>query len=242
MPGTKSSREFPVGDSIESTNAGWTFEGVAGEFDAHVRRSVPWYAEGQELVAQISDFFMPEGAVVYDIGCSTGTLAQKILARHPQKTFSLTGIDREPSMIEHAQANICDPRVQFACANALEFEYVPANLFVCYYTLQFVPPSVRIDLLKRIYDSLHWGGALLLFEKVRAPDARFQDYMSQLYNEFKLDNGFSEAEIINKARSLKGVLEPFSEHGNLTLLRESGFSDISTVFKWICFQGWLVIK
>lgn len=241
MPGTKS-RELSVGDRIESANAGWTFEGVASEFDAHVRRSVPCYSEGQELVAQISDFFLPEGAAVYDIGCSTGTLAQKILARHPQKGFSLTGIDREPSMIEHARASVSDPRVQFVCANALEFDYTTANLFVCYYTLQFIPPSVRIDLLKRIYNSLHWGGALLLFEKVRAPDARFQDYMSQLYNEFKLGNGFSEAEIINKARSLKGILEPFSEHGNLTLLREAGFSDITTVFKWICFQGWLIVK
>jgi tRNA (cmo5U34)-methyltransferase len=241
MPGTES-RQLPVGDRIGAANAGWSFEGVAGEFDEHVRRSVPFYAEGQSLIAQISDFFLPDGAVVYDIGCSTGTLPQQILARHPQKRFALTGIDREASMVEHAQAKVRDPRATFVCANALEFDYAAANLFTCYYTLQFIQPSVRVDLLRRIYNSLHWGGALLLFEKVRAPDARFQDYMMQLYNEFKLDNGFSEAEIVNKTRSLKGVLEPFSEQGNLTLLREAGFADVTTIFKWICFQGWLVIK
>ena len=241
MPETESGRP-PVGDRIAAANASWSFEGVAAEFDEHVRRSVPFYAEGQRLVAEISDFFLPQDAIVYDIGCSTGTLPQQILARHAPKKFSLTGIDREASMIEHAQTRVRDPRASFVCANALEFDYQRASLITCYYTLQFVRPAVRVDLLRRLYDSLQWGGALLLFEKVRAPDARFQDYMTQLYNEFKLDQGFSEAEIVNKARSLKGVLEPFSEEGNLTLLREAGFVDITIVFKWVCFQGWLIIK
>ena len=82
---------------------------------------------------------------------------------------------------------------------------------------------MRVDLLKKIYDRLHWGGALILFEKVRAPDARFQDYMGQIYTEFKMDNSFSPKQIINKERSLKGILEPFSENGNMILLREAGF-------------------
>jgi len=81
-----------------------------------------------------------------------------------------------------------------------------------------------------------------LFEKVRAPDARFQDYMGQVYKEFKLENGFTAEQILNKERSLKGTLEPFSEEGNLTLLREAGFTDIMSVFKWACFEGFLAIK
>ena len=49
-------------------------------------------------------------------------------------------------------------------------------------------------------------------------------------------------EIINKSRSLKGVLEPFSTEGNLGLLRRAGFQDIMTVFKYVPFEGFLVIK
>lgn len=82
----------------------------------------------------------------------------------------------------------------------------------------------------------------MLFEKVRAPDARFQDMMSALYNDFKAKNGFTADEILNKTTALKGVLEPFSTEGNLGLLRRAGFTDIMTIMKHLCFEGFLAIK
>lgn len=81
-----------------------------------------------------------------------------------------------------------------------------------------------------------------MFEKVRFPDARFQDIMSQIYIDFKLDQGFSEIDIINKSKSLKGVMEPFSSEGNLQLLKRAGFKDIVTIFKYLNFEGFLSIK
>jgi len=76
-----------------------------------------------------------------------------------------------------------------------------------------------------------------LFEKVRAPDARFQDMMTSLYNDFKLGKGYTSEEIINKAQSLRGILEPFSTEGNL-----GGFEDIMTIMKYVCFECYLAIK
>jgi len=228
--------------SIVSENANWTFDVPPAEFERHIERSIPFYRGGHDLVAQLSDFFLPENAVVYDIGTTTGAIPRKILSRHPEKIFHTTGIDVVAPMIAYAAAETPDPRASFVCGNALEYEFEKSNFIVLYYTLQFIHPSVRISLLEKIYDSLHWGGGLVIFEKVRAPDARFQDYMTQLYTEFKLANNFSPDQILNKERSLKGILEPFSQRGNLTLLEEAGFSDIMTVFKHICFEGWLAIK
>ena len=86
------------------------------------------------------------------------------------------------------------------------------------------------------------GGAFLMFEKVRANDARFQDMMTQIYMDYKIKQGFNEKEIIQKSRSLKGVMEPFSTKGNYDLLKRAGFKDIITVFKYLCFEGILAIK
>ena len=47
---------------------------------------------------------------------------------------------------------------------------------------------------------------------------------------------------MQKTRSLKGVLEPFSTAGNVDMLKRAGFSDVVTVFKHICFEGFLCIK
>ncbi len=82
----------------------------------------------------------------------------------------------------------------------------------------------------------------MLFEKVRAPDARFQDMIVSLYNDYKQREGFSADEILNKTSSLKSVLEPFSTEGNLGLLRRAGFVDVTTVMKYLCFEGFLAIK
>ena len=124
--------------------------------------------------------------------------------------------------------------------NSMEFEQ--SNLIIAYYTIQFVPPRLRQELVNRIYEALHWGGAFICFEKVRANDARFQDYMTSLYTDYKLDQGYSPEEIVNKAQSLKSVLEPFSTQGNLDLFSRAGFEDVLSVHKYICFEGFLCIK
>jgi len=131
---------------------------------------------------------------------------------------------------------------EFIECDLLEHSLQPASLTVVCFTMQFVQPAVRQQLFDTIYASLEWGGALLLFEKVRAPDARFQDLMSSLYTDYKQDQGFSDAEIIAKSRSLKGVLEPFSTQGNLDLMSRAGFVDVMSVWKRLCFEGFLAIK
>ena len=117
-----------------------------------------------------------------------------------------------------------------------------SDLVISSFTIQFIQPKYRQELINKIYKSLHWGGAFIFFEKIRGSDARFQDIFNQSYSDFKFSNKFSEKEILNKSRSLKGVLEPFSEKGNVGLLQRAGFEDITTVYQWFCFKGWLCIK
>jgi tRNA (cmo5U34)-methyltransferase len=241
-PGAAESRG--VGEGIAAESARWSFDGISGAFSDHVRRSVPLYDEGHELTCRLGEYFVGSGSVVYDIGTSTGVLARKIADWNDGKPdVRVIGIDPVSSMIEHSQrTHGRRDDLRFVCADALTYEFEQASLFTSYYTVQFVHPHVRQMLIDRIYERLHWGGALILFEKVRAPDARFQDYMSQIYTDFKLKNGYDEKEIIGKTRSLKGVLEPFSSNGNLEMLQRAGFKDVMTIQKWVCFEGFLAIK
>lgn len=241
---SKQTDKGAVGDSIIAGNANWSFSGdVADNFDQHVRKSVPFYAESHELIASISDFFLYDNAVAYELGCSTGTLTKKIAQHAKDKTVELIGIDCEPRMVEIARKQ-CEPyrSIKIVQGDIADFDFKNTDLFVSYMTLQFVRPRYRQDIVDRIYDSLRWGGAFILFEKVRAPDARFNDMMSQLYTDYKMSQGYSADEILGKSRSLKGVLEPFSTQGNLDLLQRAGFVDVMTVFKYMCFEGFLAIK
>ena len=115
-------------------------------------------------------------------------------------------------------------------------------MITSFYTIQFIHPSKRQKIFNKIYKSLNWGGAFIFFEKVRAPDARFQDILSQMYQDYKIDQGYSADEIVSKSRSLKGVMEPFSSKANVELLKRAGFKDIISIMKFLCFEGWLAIK
>ena len=145
-------------------------------------------------------------------------------------------------MVDKAKKLNKEKNVKILKKNLQNLKLRKNDFIICYYTIQFIPPRIRQKVINKIYESLNWGGAFLFFEKVRGPDARFQDILTGVYNEFKLDNGFKPEEIFNKTRSLKSVLEPFSTLGNLGLLKRSGFKDIVTIQKSICFQGWLAIK
>lgn len=229
---------------ITATNASWSFDGIADIFDQHVENSVPLYHAGHDLVCNLSDFFLPQNATILEIGSSTGTLAKKLLLKHADRCdLTYVGIDSVRDMVDSANTLLKeDPRVSFEQEDIITREVQSASLIISYYTLQFIHPRSRQAVMQKIYDSLDWGGAFILFEKVRAPDARFQDIMTQIYCDFKLEKGFSEAEVINKSRSLKGVLEPFSTRGNIDLLKRAGFVDVMTVAKWVCFEGFLAIK
>jgi tRNA (cmo5U34)-methyltransferase len=195
------------------------------------------------LIEQVSDFFVRRDSVAYEIGTSTGTLLRQLAKRHPHGTRWI-GIDVERAMIEHARSTRgqTSANVEYLLADACEVDYEGSDFIVSYYMIQFIPPRRRQNLIDLIYKSLNWGGAFLLFEKVRAPDARFQDMMSALYIDYKLQNGYSPEEVLGKASSLKGVLEPFSTRGNLDMLHRAGFVDVMTIYKHVCFEGFLAIK
>ena len=233
-----------VDNRITAENAAWTFSGIADEFDEHVIKSVPLYEMGHDLVCKLSDFFLPENAVVTELGTSTGALAGKFLRHNAARgDIRYVAVDREEGMLELARQRCAeDPRVTFLNEDIVTYPIEKSTMVLSYFTLQFIPPRSRQDVYDRIYDALEWGGALVLFEKVRAPDARFQDIANQLYHEFKLDQGFDEVEILNKQRSLKGILEPFSTQGNIDMLRRAGFVDIMPMIKYVSFEGFLAIK
>lgn len=234
-----------VGQKITAENAGWTFGGdVADTFVDHIRHSVPLYDSGHDLTCQISDFFVKNDSVCYEIGTSTGELLRKLAVHNASKPdVRWIGFDLEEPMVAAAREHCKDvPNISIVKEDARLAEMEKSDLIVSYYTMQFVPPRYRQELFDRIYETLNWGGAFIMFEKVRGPDARFQDMISQLYNDFKTRNGFTGDEIVEKSRSLKGVLEPFSTQGNLDLLARAGFKDVTTVQKYLCFEGFLAIK
>ena len=233
-----------VGDDIIVEGTRWSFSGTAStHFDAHVNKSVPLYAEGHGLITSAVEFFLRPGGRVVDVGCSTGTLLRQMSDRVDDPNAKFVGVDIERDMVRVARARCADrPNIEITLGDALSVDYADSDAIVMYYILQFLPPASRVTVLRRVFEGLREGGALFLFEKTLAPDARLQDIVGQLYMDYKLDRGFTIDEIFGKARSLRGVMEPQSSEDNHRLLQTVGFPSVMTIQRYLGFEGILAVK
>jgi len=229
---------------IFAKNANWSFDkNVPKNFDNHINKSIPLYREFQWLCNEISDYYIKESSIVYDIGCSTGFFLKSLAKRHKAKTrANFIGLDIVKNMTNFARLKNNDRRIDFLNKDILKYSFKKNDFLISFYTIQFIHPKFRQDLINKIYKSLNWGGAFFFVEKVRSYDARSQDQITNIYETFKRRNGFSTSEIFAKRNSLKGILEPFSSNANIQMLKRSGFTDISTVAKLLCFEVFLAIK
>lgn len=224
-------------------NGGWSFGGnLPNKFENHITKSVPHYLEGHQMIVRLSDYFLKERSVCYDIGCSTGNLLKKISAYSSKEKIKLIGIEKEKKMYNYAKSQINNKKIKLLNKDFKGIKLVKSDMIISYYTIQFIAPSIRQSILNKIFKSLNWGGAFIMFEKIRGNDARFHDILNSLYLDFKEDNKLNTQHIINKSKSLRGILEPFSDNGNLGLIRRAGFKDIQTIMQSICFKGYLCIK
>ena len=233
-----------VDKNLFAKNSSWSFDkNVPKEFDKHIYKSVPMYHQMHWLCEELSDFYIKNDSTIYDIGCSTGALIKKLSDRHKnKKKTKFIGIDIVDKMIKFAKKNNNAKNISFIKKDLTNYKFKNTDFIISFYTMQFIRPRDRQNLINKIFKSLNWGGALFLAEKVRSYDARTQEQMTTIYEEFKLFNGFSEKEITAKKKSLKGILEPFSSNANIQMLKRAGFKDVSSVAKFICFEGFLAIK
>ena len=160
-----------------------------------------------------------------------------------KKICKFTGIDEIKDMCKISKKNNKkNKNVKISNIKIEKLKFKKSALISSFYTMQFIHPSKRQKIFNNIFKNLQWGGGFLVFEKVRANDARFQDMITQIYNDYKLNSGFNANEILSKSKSLQGVMEPFSSKANEDMLKRAGFKDIICVMKLLCFQGWLAIK
>ena len=85
------------------TTGGWQFTPeVAGVFPEHVRASVPFYDAIQDLIAETTDWLVPHGGLIADLGAATGITAHRILQRHPGRDIRFALYDEQQAMLDQA--------------------------------------------------------------------------------------------------------------------------------------------
>jgi len=218
-------------------------EEVAAVFDDMLARSVPFYEESQKITEFFVHKNLKEGGVVYDLGCSTASLLININRKLKVKA-SLVGLDNSEAMLSRARKK-CEAfgaDIELQNADILKYDYKKANIFISNYTLQFIRPLVREELIQKIANSLEDDGIFIFSEKVISHHSKLNKDLIECYYDFKKTQGYSEYEIMQKREALENVLVPYSEEENIKMALKAGFSHCEVVFRWANFATFIAIK
>ena len=218
-------------------------EEVAVVFDDMLERSVPFYKESQKITEFFALKHLMDDSILYDLGSSTASLLINI-SRKIKCSATLVGLDNSEAMLEQAKKKCIalGAKIELENADILEYDYKEADVFVSNYTLQFIRPLVREELIKKIVNSLKNDGIFIFSEKVISHHSKLNKDLIECYYNFKKEQGYSEYEIMQKREALENVLVPYSEEENIKMAKNCGFSHCEVVFRWANFATFIAIK
>jgi len=218
-------------------------EAVASVFDDMLSRSVPFYDEVRKLVIALILTEEAKGKKVLDLGSST---AKFLLDLHSkmQTNMKLKGLDNSQAMLDRAEqkCQAFGANIDLELADMLEYTYADEDIIVANYTLQFIRPMQRMELVKKLYEGLNEDGLFIFSEKVVFRDKKLDKDLIDIYYEYKKEQGYSEYEIAQKREALENVLIPFTIEENIQMCKEAGFESVDTIFQWSNFVTFIAKK
>lgn len=218
-------------------------EAVASVFDDMLSRSVPYYNEVRKLVISLILAEEREGLKVLDLGSSTAKFLLDLYAKK-SVNMHLKGLDNSQAMLDRAEqkCQAFGANIELELADMLTYTYHNEDVVVAHYTLQFIRPMQRIELIKKLYDGLNDDGMFIFSEKVVFENKKLDKELIDVYYDYKKEQGYSEYEIAQKREALENVLIPFTIKENIQMCKDAGFTQIETVFQWANFVTFVVKK
>ncbi len=224
-------------------------EDVARVFPDMIKRSVPGYPTIVENLGVLAAQFAQPHSMLYDLGCSLGAVTQALRRHVKTDGCRVVAVDNSHAMVErcseylHAQDAMFQELlpVEVVEADILALELQPASLVALNFTLQFVAPQQRQELLARIRQALLPGGALILSEKLRFEDETEHALLGDLHLAFKRANGYSELEIAQKRSAIEHVMKPASLEQHRERLLAAGFSKVVPWFQCLNFASLIAL-
>jgi tRNA (cmo5U34)-methyltransferase len=211
----------------------WVFdEKVAARFTTEAEQHIPLYWETIDLSIETIKTAFSSNAKILEIGCATGNTLLALVAQGFQ---DVVGCDSSPAMLEQAHKNIQQNQlIKLIETSSFPQQVAPFDVVMCNWTLHFI--KEREQYLQNIFNGLNPQGLLILTEKNVQSDT-----MKMLYHKFKLKQGLTIEQINQKDQTLQGVLVPYSLEQNLTMLKQTGFTNIeilNAAFGFVTFLAW----
>jgi tRNA (cmo5U34)-methyltransferase len=247
---TKSKKPFPH-DTLYATEKpkveNFSFnQQVVDVFPDMINRSVPSYQNIIDCVGKMANLLCNSNPIIYDLGCSLGNVSLSIAKHAQSKNPKIKGIDNSSAMIERCQQHIdafsFGNSISLKQADLVSLALSPCNMVVINFTLQFIEPTKRQNIINKVYRALEPKGVFVLSEKIELSNAVLNNVLVDLHHEFKRENGYSDLEISQKRSALEEVMRLDTVKIHQERLREAGFSNVCVWYQHFNFVSILAIK
>jgi tRNA (cmo5U34)-methyltransferase len=221
-------------------------ERVAAVFTDMINRSVPGYGTIIAMIGTFAERYAQPHSLCYDLGCSLGGATLAMRRQIKAAGCGIVAIDNSPAMIARCR-DILDREggsvpVTLQCADILETDIRDASLVVLNFTLQFIAPELRADLIRKIHEGMKPGGMLVLSEKIHFEDAQLNALFIDLHHRFKEQNGYTQTEISRKRAAIENVLVPETLRAHEARIRGAGFGSFAVWFQCFNFASMVAVK
>ncbi|NEQ43008.1 MAG: methyltransferase domain-containing protein [Leptolyngbya sp. SIOISBB] len=213
------------------------FEEEAQEFDAIIRRLIPYYEQMLDALVLALPFKPSQPIRAIDLGCGTGTIARRIKDIYPQA--QITCVDIAEKMLDIAQTklgNAGDVRYQLANFDDYEFDssYDVAVSSLALHHL--VSDEDKIKFYKKIYACLKPKGIFYNADVILGSSSHLQECYMEKWREY-MRLHVSAAEIEQKWIPQHYDEDyPASLMSQLAWLQDIGFADVDVIWKYYNFS------
>jgi len=232
-----------VGHMPESKR--WEFdESVAECFDDMLVRSIPLYEDTLDLIARMVAKHVAHGDTILDLGVSSGNALLRISERLCERGLNdirLVGADNSPEMLSRAAKRLPESteliEVDLSQGWPYRLKACTPKVILSLWTAQFIPIEHRALMFANARSSILQGGCMFVTEKLRGQTSEHQVALAKIYEQWKVDSGYSLDSIRAKAKSLEGVLVSLSAPEMKGMLMNDGWNP-EEVIRYLGFAGY----
>lgn len=221
----------------------------ARQYDAEVRRVIPYYDAIQGETIDLVRTIAGQPAAWLDTGAGTGALVGRALPQFPGTRFLLA--DPSAAMLAEARARFAAEGAgdHVAILPPVASDGLPAlpglprvpvvTAIMCHHYLK---PEARRAAVRGCFEVLAPGGVLVVFENVAADTPRGAQIAAGRRNEFQRRQGRSAEDIARQTARFGTELFPVTVAEHIELLRATGFSAVELFWRAQIQAGFYAIK
>lgn len=225
-------------------------DNVAAVFPDMLQRSIPGYAASIEAIGSLAARYVKPDTRCYDLGCSLGAATLAMRQGIDVPGCRIVAVDVAPAMIARCREIIAeDDRLNAPATGVIvveddirNVEILNASMVVLNYTLQFLAPEDRDEMIGQIYQGMNEGGLIVLSEKVVDENPHMESLLVDLHHEHKRRNQYSSLEIARKRAALENVLVPETLRSHRMRLERAGFAHTAVWLRYFNFVSIIAIR